>query len=110
MTNLTPGSWVRTDWVRTADAAAILGMKQHVFRTIYYTNGDVFGIVPRKPGTRLQWPRIKLVQTAIRRQADCAVMLRALKMLADLAAQQAFVDDPRVEFAREVIKEMKGKY
>jgi len=101
------------EWVGTGEASRILMMNKNVLRATYYGTGAVCGIVPEKDedGFHLKWPRLELVKVSIRRQADCSVMLRALEGVAEwLGEQRIETDDPRIEFAYEVLQELEGKY
>ena len=101
------------EWVGTGDAAKILMMNKNVLRSTYYGTGAVCGIIPEKDedGFHLKWPRIPLIKASIQRQADCSVMLRALEGVAEwLGEQRIQTEDPRIEFAYEVLQELEGKY
>ena len=101
------------DWISTGEAAKILMMSKNVLRATYYGKGAVCGLVPKKDanGWHLKWDKFEVIKASIRRQADCTVMLRALEGVTDwLGEQRIQTDDPRIEFAYEVLQELEGKY
>jgi hypothetical protein len=101
------------DWISTGEAAKILMMSKNVLRATYYGKGAVCGLVPEKDanGWHLKWDKFEVIKASIRRQADCTVMLRALEGVTDwLGEQRIQTDDPRIEFAYEVLQELEGKY
>jgi len=66
---------------------------------------------PRIWDWHLKWDKFEVIKASIRRQADCTVMLRALEGVTDwLGEQRIQTDDPRIEFAYEVLQELEGKY
>jgi hypothetical protein len=88
-------------------------MSKNVLRATYYGKGAVCGLVPEKDanGWHLKWDKFEVIKASIRRQADCTVMLRALEGVTDwLGEQRIETDDPRIEFAYEVLQELEGKY
>ena len=102
-----------SEWVTTGEAARILMMSKNVLRATYYGTGSVCGLVPEKDcnGWHLKWPRIPLVKASIQRQADCAVMLRALEGVAEwMGEQRIHTDDGRIELMYHVLQELEGKY
>ena len=101
------------DWISTGEAAKILMMSKNVLRATYYGKGAVCGLVPEKDanGWHLKWDKFEVIKASSRRQADCTVMLRALEGVTDwLGEQRIETDDPRIEFAYEVLQELEGKY